>query len=92
MSEPDGIGYQQVYQCLKIIMPNFNTSQSIIKKKSGQSLVQILETVQNVRQIIKEHPSTFVRRLRQQVKLCYGTYQKIFKKDINLFPFVCCKK
>jgi hypothetical protein len=40
--------------------------------------------VQNVRQIIKEHPSTFIRRLRQQVKLCYGTYQKIFKKDINL--------
>jgi hypothetical protein len=32
------------------------------------------------------------RRLRQQVKLCYGTYQKIFKKEINLFPFVCCKK
>jgi hypothetical protein len=26
MSEPDGIGYQQVYQCLKIIMPNFSES------------------------------------------------------------------
>jgi hypothetical protein len=26
MSEPDGIGYQQVYQCLKIIVPNFSTS------------------------------------------------------------------
>jgi hypothetical protein len=48
--------------------------------------------VQNVQQIIKEHPSTSIRRLRQQVKLCYGTYQKFFKKDINLFPFVCCKK
>jgi hypothetical protein len=47
--------------------------------------------VQNVQQIIKEHPSTSIRRLRQQVKLCYGTYQKFFKKDINLFPFVCCK-
>jgi hypothetical protein len=47
---------------------------------------------QNVQQIIKEHPSTSIRRLRQQVKLCYGTYQKFFKKDINLFPFVCCKK
>jgi hypothetical protein len=82
MSEPDGI----VYQCLKIIVPNF------IKKKSDQSLVQILEMVQNVQQIIKEHPSTSIRRLRQQVKLCYGTYQKFFKKDINLFPFVCCKK
>jgi hypothetical protein len=62
----------------------------MIKKKSGQSLVQILEMVQNVRQIIKEHPSTSIRRLRQPVKLCYGTYQKTFKKDINLFPFVCC--
>jgi hypothetical protein len=48
--------------------------------------------VQNVQQIIKEHPSTFIRRLRQQVKLCYGTYQEIFKKDINLFRFVGCKK
>jgi hypothetical protein len=48
--------------------------------------------VQNVQQIIKEHPSTSIRRLRQQVKLCYGTYQNFFKKDINLFPFVCCKK
>jgi hypothetical protein len=26
MSEPDGIGYQQVYQCLKIIVPNFSES------------------------------------------------------------------
>jgi hypothetical protein len=26
MSEPDGIGYQQVYQCLKIIVPNFSKS------------------------------------------------------------------
>jgi hypothetical protein len=44
--------------------------------------------VQNVQQIIKQHPSTSIRRLRQQVKLCYGTYQKFFNKDINLFPFV----
>jgi hypothetical protein len=64
----------------------------MVKKKSGQSLVHILEIVQNVQQIVKEHPSTSIRRLRQQVKLCYGTYQKIFKKDINLFPFACCKK
>jgi hypothetical protein len=41
-----------------------------LKKKSGQSLVEILEMVQNVQQIIKEHPSTSIRRLRQQVKLC----------------------
>jgi hypothetical protein len=25
-SEPDRIGYQQVYQCLKIIVPNFSES------------------------------------------------------------------
>jgi Na+/phosphate symporter len=79
MSEPDGIGYQQVYQCLKIIVPNFGKSLSIIKKKSGQSLVQILEMVQNVRQIIKEHPSTSIRRLRQQAKKSYGTYHKNFE-------------
>jgi hypothetical protein len=26
MSEPDGIGYQEVNQCLKIIVPNFSKS------------------------------------------------------------------
>jgi hypothetical protein len=45
----------------------------------GQSLVQILEMVQNVRQIIKEHPSTSIRRLRLQIKLSYGTYCKNFE-------------
>ncbi|CAH1378457.1 unnamed protein product [Tenebrio molitor] len=42
--------------------------------------------VQNVRQIIKEHTSSSIRRLRQQVKLSYGICQKVLKKDINLFP------
>jgi hypothetical protein len=54
-------------------VPNFRESQSIIKKKSGRSLVQILEVVQNVRQIIKEHdwflhdgaPAHFSRNVRE---------------------------
>jgi hypothetical protein len=44
---PMDIGYQQLYQGIKIIVPNFKESESIIKKKSGRSLVRILEMVQN---------------------------------------------
>jgi hypothetical protein len=80
------IDYEQVYQCIKIIVPNFRESGSIIKKKSGRPLVRIPEVVQNVRQIVEEHPSTSIRRLRQQINLSYGTCQKILK-DINLFPY-----
>jgi predicted transcriptional regulator len=50
---------------------------------SGRSFVQILEMVQNVGQIIKEHPSTSIKRLRQQVKLSYGTCQKILNPLAN---------
>jgi hypothetical protein len=67
-------------------MPNFRESGSIIKKKSGRPLVRIPEVVQNVQQIVEEHPSTSIRRLRQQINLSYGTCQKILK-DINLFPY-----
>jgi hypothetical protein len=70
--------YQQVYQRIKIIVPNFRKSGSIIKKKSGRPLVRNL----NVQQI-----STSTRRLRQQVNFSYGTCQKILKKDINLFSY-----
>jgi hypothetical protein len=81
------IDYQQIYQCIKIIVPNFRESGSIIKKKSGRPFVRIPEVVQNVRQIVEQHPSTSIRRLRQQVNLSYGTCHKILKKDINLFPY-----
>jgi ribosome-binding protein aMBF1 (putative translation factor) len=69
-------------RCIKIIVPNFRESESIIKK-SGRSLVRILEVVQNVQQIVEDYPSTSIRRLRQQVSLS----QKILKKDINSFPY-----
>jgi hypothetical protein len=54
------------------------------KKKSGRSFVQILEMVQNLRQIVKEHPSTSIKRLRQQVKLSYGNCRKILRIFICL--------
>jgi hypothetical protein len=50
-----GIDYQQVYQCIKIIVANFRESGSIITKKSA--LVRIPEVVQNVQQIVEKHPS-----------------------------------
>jgi hypothetical protein len=75
--------YQQVYQRIKIIVPNFRKSGSIIKKKSSRLLVRN----PNVQQIAEEHPSTSTRRLRQQVNFSYGTCQKILKKDINLFSY-----
>jgi hypothetical protein len=56
---PMSIDYQ-VYQCIKIIVPNFRESESIINK-SGRSIVRILEVVQNVQQIVEEHPSNFIR-------------------------------
>jgi predicted transcriptional regulator len=71
-------------------MPNFKESVSIIKKKSRRSLVRIPEVVQNVQQIVGEHPSTFITRLSHQVNLSYGTCQKILKKGINLFPYKIC--
>jgi ribosomal protein L31E len=80
-----GIDYQQVYQCIKIIVANFRESGSIITKKSA--LVRIPEVVQNVQQIVEKHPSTSIRRLKQQVNLSYNTCQKILKKDINSFPY-----
>jgi hypothetical protein len=46
--------YQQVYQRIKIIVPNFRKSGSIIKKKAGRPLVRN----PNVQQIAEEHPST----------------------------------
>jgi ribosomal protein L31E len=68
-------------------VPNFSESGSIVKKNLGRSLVRIPEVLQNVRQSVEEHPSTSIRRLRQQVNLSYGICQKISKKDINLFPY-----
>jgi predicted transcriptional regulator len=71
-------------------MPNFKESVSIIKKKSGRSLIRIPEVVQNVQQIVGEHPSTSITRLRHQVNLSYSTCQKILKKGINLVPYKIC--
>jgi hypothetical protein len=73
-------------------MPNFRESESIIKKKSGRSLVRFPEMVQNVQQIVEEHLSTSIRRLRQQVNLSY--VRKFWRRILIRFPIklVCCTK
>jgi hypothetical protein len=83
------IDYQQVYQCIKIIVPNFRDSVSTIKKKSGRPLVRIPEVGQNVQQIVEAGGTSlnFHKAFKAQVNLNYGTRHTILKKDINLFPY-----
>ncbi|KAJ3617711.1 hypothetical protein MTP99_006806 [Tenebrio molitor] len=77
--------YQNMDQFAKHVKNKNTESGSIITKKSA--LVRIPEVVQNVQQIVEKHPSTSIRRLKQQVNLSYNTCQKILKKDINSFPY-----
>lgn len=76
--------FNVVRNCVRL----FRETGSVTHKDGGgRPTVRTEETIENVREIMNEAPTTSLRRLTQQVPVSYGTCRTILRKDIGLFPY-----